>query len=118
MLSLVERLGRAQPIVLILEDLHWADSSTRDFLVFLVRSASIEPLCLVVTYRMDELDRRHPLRPVLAELERAAGAERIVLERFSREEVDRQLTGILDAPPDATLADGLFLRAQGNPFYT
>ena len=118
MLSLVERLGRTQPVVLILEDLHWADPSTRDFLVFLVRSARTEALCLLVTYRMDELHRGHPLRPVVAELERVPGVERIVLERFSREEVDQQLTGILDAPPDATLADRLFSRAQGNPFYT
>jgi predicted ATPase len=70
MLSLVERLGRRQPVVLILEDLHWADQSTRDFFVFLVRSARTEPLCLLVTYRADELHRGHLLRPVLAELER------------------------------------------------
>jgi DNA-binding CsgD family transcriptional regulator/tetratricopeptide (TPR) repeat protein len=118
MLSLVERLGRRQPVVLILEDLHWADQSTRDFFVFLVRSARTQPLCLLVTYRADELHRGHLLRPVLAELERVPGVERIVLERFSREEVDQQLTGILDRPPDAPLADRLYSRAQGNPLYT
>ena len=61
----------------MLEDLHWADPSTRDFLVFLVRSARTEQLCLLVTYRSDELHRRHPLRPVLAELERVPGVQRI-----------------------------------------
>ena len=63
--------------MLILEDLHWADASTRDFLTFLVRNARTEPLCLVVTYRSDELHRRHPLRPLLAELERVQGVERL-----------------------------------------
>src|SRR4051812_3572178 len=65
LLGLIERLGRQGPVALVLEDLHWADPSTRDFLVFLVRSARTEPLTLLATYRSDELHRRHPLRPVL-----------------------------------------------------
>jgi hypothetical protein len=68
-LALLERLGRSGPVLLAIEDLHWAAGSTRDFITFLVRSAREEPLCLVVTYRSDELHRRHPLR---AELERSA----------------------------------------------
>ena len=70
-------------------------ASTRDFITFLVRSAREEPLCLVVTYRSDELHRRHPLRPLLAELERAAGVDRLALERFDRDELAEQLAGIL-----------------------
>ena len=79
--------------MLVLEDLHWADPSTRDFLTFLVRSARTEPLALIATYRSDEMHRRHPLRPVLAELERAQGVERLGLDRFSLDEVEAQLTG-------------------------
>ena len=86
LLALFDRLG---PVALVIEDLHWADPSTRDFLVFLVRNARTEPLFLLATYRSDELHRRHPLRPVLAELERAPRVERIALERFTRDEVDR-----------------------------
>jgi predicted ATPase/DNA-binding CsgD family transcriptional regulator len=115
LLALLDRLG---PVVLVIEDLHWADPSTRDFLVFLVRSARAEPVCLVVTYRSDELHRRHPLRPVLAELERVPGVERIALERFSRDEVAEQLAGILDDAPGAELIDRLYARGQGNPLYT
>ena len=118
LLALLERLGRSGPVLLAIEDLHWADGATRDFVHFLVRSAREEPLCLVVTYRSDELHRRHPLRPLLAELERAAGVERIALERFDREEVDAQLAGILTAAPSRDLADRLFRRSQGNPLYT
>jgi predicted ATPase len=118
LLVLIERLGRNGPVALVLEDLHWADPSTRDFLVFLVRSARTEPLCLLVTYRSDELHRRHPLRPVLAELERVPGVQRLAVERFTREEVGEQLAGILDGPVDSALADRLYARGQGNPLYT
>jgi ATP/maltotriose-dependent transcriptional regulator MalT len=118
LLALLERLGRMQPVVLVLEDLHWADPSTRDFLTFLVRSARTEPLCLVVTYRSDELHRRHPLRPLLAELERTPGVDRIGLERFTREEAGAQVSAILDAPAPDDLADRVYARSEGNPLYT
>jgi DNA-binding CsgD family transcriptional regulator/tetratricopeptide (TPR) repeat protein len=118
LLALLERLGaQAPPLVLVLEDLHWADASTRDFLTFLVRSARTEPLCLVATYRSDELHRRHPLRPVLAELERVSGVDRLGLERFDREEVEALVAAILDHP-DPGLAERLFARAEGNALYT
>ncbi len=118
MLTLLARLGRSGPVLLAIEDLHWADGSTRDFITFLVRSAREEPLCLVVTYRSDELHRRHPLRPLLAELERAAGVDRLALDRFDRGEVAAQLEGILQQPAPTELADRLFARAEGNPLYT
>src|SRR5918994_7185747 len=118
LLALLERLGRSGPVLLAIEDLHWADGSTRDFINFLVRSAREEPLCLVVTYRSDELHRRHPLRPLLAELERAAGVERIALERFDRAELGEQLAGILTSPPPDDLTERLYCRSQGNPLYT
>jgi DNA-binding CsgD family transcriptional regulator/tetratricopeptide (TPR) repeat protein len=118
LLSLIERLGRVQPVVLVLEDLHWADQSTRDFLTFLVRSARTEPLSLVVTYRSDELHRRHPLRPLLAELERTPGVGRLGLERFSRDELIAQISAILGAEASDDLADRLFERSEGNPLYT
>ena len=118
LLALIERLGRVQPVVLVLEDLHWADQSTRDFLTFLVRSARDEPFSLVVTYRSDELHRRHPLRPLLAELERTPGVDRLGLARFSRDELVAQISAILDAPAPDELADRLFERSEGNPLYT
>ncbi len=115
LLALLNRLG---PVALVIEDFHWADPSTRDFLIFLVRNARSEALSLLVTYRSDELHRRHPLRPVLAELERVPGVQRIGLERFSRDEVAEQLTGILGDAPAGQLTDRLYARSQGNPLYT
>jgi predicted ATPase/DNA-binding CsgD family transcriptional regulator len=118
MLALLERLGREGPVLLAIEDLHWADGATRDFITFLVRSAREEPLCLVVTYRSDELHRRHPLRPLLAALERSPGVDRIALERFDLAEVGQQLEGILQEPAPAALAERLYGRSQGNPLFT
>jgi hypothetical protein len=118
LLALLERLGGEQPVALVLEDLHWADQSTRDFLTFLVRSARSEPLCLVVTYRSDELHRRHPLRPLLAELERTPGVDRLGLERFTRAEAGAQVSAILEAPGPAELVDRVFARSEGNALYT
>ena len=118
MLALLEGLGAPAPVLLALEDIHWADGATRDFITFLVRSAREERLCLVVTYRSDELHRRHPLRPLLAELERASGVDRMALERFDRDELAAQLEGILQEPAPAALAERLYGRSQGNPLFT
>jgi DNA-binding CsgD family transcriptional regulator/tetratricopeptide (TPR) repeat protein len=118
MLALLVRLGETSPVLLALEDIHWADGATRDFITFLVRSARDEPVCLVVSYRSDELHRRHPLRPLLAELERAPGVDRIALDRFDRGEVAEQLAGILQEPAPDTLVERLFGRSEGNPLFT
>ncbi|MEA2227408.1 MAG: hypothetical protein QOF04_1038, partial [Solirubrobacteraceae bacterium] len=73
LLTLLERLGRDGGVVLAVEDLHWADASTRAFLAFLAHSLRTENVLVVASYRSDELHRRHPLRPLLAELERGSG---------------------------------------------
>jgi predicted ATPase/DNA-binding CsgD family transcriptional regulator len=117
LLSLLERLGQQGPVVLALEDVHWADRSTRAFLAFLARSLCDEPVLVVLTYRSDELHRRHPLRPLLAELERAPRARRIELSRFDRGELAEQLEDILGAPPAPDLVDRLLERSEGNPLF-
>ena len=66
-------------MLLVIEDLHWADASTRAFLRFLAAALADEPILVVATYRPDELHRRHPLRPLLAELERTQRARRVEL---------------------------------------
>ena len=68
LLALLESLADPAPVVLVVEDLHWADSSTRSFVGFLARTICTERLLVLGTYRSDELHRRHPLRPLLAEL--------------------------------------------------
>ena len=59
--------GERSPVVVVLEDLHWADPASRDLITFLARTMWTGRVTLVVSYRSDELHRRHPLRPLLAE---------------------------------------------------
>ena len=65
---MLAELAEAGPVLLVLEDLHWADRSTRDLVTFLSRVLHRERIALVATYRTDDMHRRHPLRPVVAEL--------------------------------------------------
>ncbi|MEV0901555.1 AAA family ATPase [Actinoplanes sp. NPDC049802] len=115
--SLFARLGEQRPVVLVVEDLHWADRSTRDLIGFLVRSARVPRLLLVVTYRTDELHRGHPLRPFLAELERVRGVQRHDLDRLDRDGTAELLGHLLGGEPDRPTVDAVCERAQGIPFF-
>ena len=117
-LSLLVGLARKDPVVLAVEDLHWADRSTRDLLSFLISNSPETPLLLICTYRSDELHRRHPLRPFLAQHERLESVERLDLEPFTAPELAAQLEGIFGAAPDPKLAARLFERSEGNAFFT
>jgi predicted ATPase len=92
LLAMLHRLAERAPVLLVVEDLHWADQSTRDLVGFLVRNLRAG-VAMVLTYRSDELQRRHPLRPFLAELERSARAERLELDRLGRRELADLLAG-------------------------
>src|SRR3954453_12944621 len=117
LLSLLEQLGKDHAVVLMIEVLHWADRSTRNFLTFLARSLCRERVLVIGSYRPDELHRRHPLRPLLAELERGGRARRIELAPLTRPELAEALDDILGAPPDADLVDRLYARSEGNPLF-
>src|SRR5262249_35576967 len=118
LLAVFARAARAAPVVLAVEDVHWSDRSTRDFLTFLVRGIRRERLALILTYRQDEIQRGHPARPFLLELERSGQAIRLELRGFGRRELRDQVTGILDHEPAPGLLDSLLDRAEGNPFFT
>src|SRR3954447_674776 len=117
LLSLLEELGSEHAVVLMIEDLHWADRSTRNFLTFLARSLCRERVLVIGSYRPDELHRRHPLRPLLAELERGGRARRIELAPLTRPELAEALDDTRSAPPDADLVDRLYARSEGNPLF-
>ena len=113
LLSLVERLAEARPLVLALEDLHWADAASLDALAFLVRNLPDVPVLLVATARSDE-SREGPLRAVLAELRRDPRARSLELAALG-EEGTAALARALGAGPDAV--GDLHARSGGNPFY-
>jgi len=117
LLELLDLLSESTPVALVLEDMHWADGSTRTFAQFIARSLREERVMLLLTYRTDELHRRHALRPLLAELERLERARRIDLAPFDRVELTEALADILGDAPDEQLVARLFGRSEGNPLY-
>ncbi|MEW2301722.1 AAA family ATPase [Streptomyces sp. NPDC006655] len=114
---LLERIAADRTVVLVLEDLHWSDASTRHLLAYLLRTLRTGRLVVLATYRSDDIHRRHPLRPLLAELDRLRTVHRLELARFNREEVGRQIAGILAAEPDPAQVDEIYDRSDGNAFF-
>ncbi|MES9541807.1 AAA family ATPase [Actinomadura sp. NPDC000600] len=117
-LGLLAGLAEHRPVVLVLEDVHWADGSSRELLGFLVRNQHTVPgLLLIAVHRSDQLPRSHPLRRLLAELDRLAWVTRFELDRLAAEAVVAQLRGILGRRPDTALADEVIRRSAGNPLF-
>ena len=106
-----------RPLVLMVEDLHWADPSSRDVLRFLLARLRSEYLLVVGTYRTDDLHRRHPLRPVLAELLRHPKVDHLELPPFNHDELaefGEAVTGL--ALPEAAL-QRVLARSEGNAYF-
>jgi predicted ATPase len=116
LLRFLDRLGQRRPVVLVVEDAHWADRSTLDLLVFLIRMARQERLLVLATYRSDELHPQHPLRTALAELDRSWHLEHLELTRFTRAEVAALVGNILGRPPPPAVVQRIFTRSEGNAF--
>ena len=91
--GLLDQLAADAPLLVAVEDLHWADRSTLELLSSLLRGLRDERVLLVCTYRSDELHRRHPLRPFVSEEERREGVQRVELEPFSPAELAAQVAG-------------------------
>ncbi len=117
LLLLLQGLGRRSPVILVIEDLHWADRSTLEFIGFLARNLRDGPVVALVTYRGDEVHRQHPVMPLLTELRRSDRTERIDLKPFDRDELARQLASILGNEPPSSLVDRVLARSDGNAFY-
>jgi DNA-binding CsgD family transcriptional regulator/tetratricopeptide (TPR) repeat protein len=108
--ALLRRLGAERPVLLVIDDLQWADRSTRELLGYLARTMRAARVLTVLAYRSDDLDNRHPLRPFLAELERLRGVRRSELAGFSRAEL-AELLG------DGSLVDQVYRRSGGNALF-
>jgi DNA-binding CsgD family transcriptional regulator len=117
-LSALDHLTRHSPVVLVIEDAHWADRSSRDLLTFLIgNQRALSGLLIVVTFRSDELHRTHPLRPLLASLDRITWVERVELPRLTRNDTGELAVRILGRQPGGDLADALYHRSAGNPLF-
>ncbi|MGZ4303428.1 MAG: helix-turn-helix transcriptional regulator [Solirubrobacteraceae bacterium] len=116
--GVIQRLAADRPLMLVIEDLQWADRSTLDLVSLLVRSLRGVRVLIVLTFRSDEIHRSHPLRPLIAAWERVRSVRRVELPRFTREESARQLEAILGGPPPRSIVDPLYERSEGNAFLT
>ena len=103
---------------LVVEDVHWADGETLDFLTFLVRAGRRGPVRVVATCRGDEAPLAEHVAGWLALVRGDAGTEEIRLGPLSRAEVAGQAAALAGAPVSPQVAWDLFARAEGNPFFT
>jgi DNA-binding NarL/FixJ family response regulator len=114
--DLLSAVAEQAPLLVVVEDAHWADESTRDMLSFLF-SRPVPGVALVVSYRADDLHRRHPLRRQVAEWMRLRGVDRLQVEPLADDDVRR----LVRALHPATLSEAEYVsivdRAEGNPFF-
>src|SRR5262249_27133842 len=111
--ALAERWG----LVLVIEDVHWADSATLDFLTFLARAGGGPPT-VVATCRGDEPRLDAQVAGWLAQVRGSWAVAEIRLRPLSREEVADEVAALVGGPPPARLVDEVYRRAEGNPFFT
>lgn len=105
----------AAPLMVVLEDMHWTDRSTQDFVMSLTRTARGR-LLLLLTFRSEDLHRRHSFRTALAELGRAPGTRHVDLGALDRASIGGIVTAHAGRA-DESVVDAVLLRSEGNPLY-
>ncbi len=115
-LGMLAELAVSTPVLLVLEDLHWADQSSRDLVTFLSRMLHSERLAVVATYRTDDMHRRHPLRPLIAELTRLPSVRVIDLGPLPTAAMAQHLTSLARRRLDAASISRMITRAEGNAY--
>jgi DNA-binding CsgD family transcriptional regulator len=116
-LGMLAEIAADRPVLLILEDLHWADRSTRDLVTFLSRVLHRERVAVVATYRTDDLHRSHPLRGVVRELLRLPTVTAIELGPLADPAMAEYLTALGGQRLDAAALEAIIRRAEGNAYY-
>src|SRR6266568_2671798 len=116
-LGMLAELAARAPVLLVLEDMHWADRSTRDLLTFLSRVLHRERVAVIATYRTDDLHRGHPLRAVAAELLRLPSVTAVEVGPLRDEAMAEHLTALAQGPLDAAALEVIIRRAEGNTYY-
>jgi len=111
-------LSTSEPLLVIIEDAHWADDSTRDLIGFLITRLTAQRLALVVSYRSDDLHRRHPLRRPIAEWSRNPRVRRLNLLPLDADESRALLTALSAEPLPESEVRRILDRAGGNAFFT
>lgn len=116
-LALLGLASEERGLLLIVEDLHWADASTRELIDYLTRRLRNRRVLLVATYRRDEMHRRHPLLPTLQGWQRSRLAQLVELEPLPPQDVARMVSSIFDnTDVGEEFRDFIHARTEGNPF--
>ena len=115
--ALLTAAAEERPLLVVLEDVHWSDHSSRDLLTVLLTRGFSAPVTLVVTYRSDDLHRRHPLHEVLTVWTRLPLVTRVDLTPLASEEMHRLVRDLEDAPTTTDRVSEVVDRAGGNPFF-
>ncbi len=115
--ALLTAVGDVAPLLVVVEDAHWADHSSRDLLTLLLTRGFSTPVALVVTYRSDDLHRRHPLHETLAVWARIAGVARLDLHPLADTAIRDIVTRDEGQHLDEAVAAEIARRAEGNPFF-
>lgn len=105
------------PVLVVLEDLQWLDAASADFLRFLLTRAATERIAVVATLRTDGLAARPRTRRLVGELGRLEPVRRLDLAPLTAEEVSTLLGHVAGAAPESQVADEVFRRTGGNPFF-
>ena len=113
----LSRAGRAQPLLLIIEDLHWADESSVALLLHIAEQLSEMPLLILATYRDLEVSPSSPLSRALEELTRRRLARNLAVKRLPEAAVAAMLRALGGREPPKTLIDVIFAETEGNPFF-
>ncbi|MET0932371.1 MAG: AAA family ATPase [Mycetocola sp.] len=113
----LETVSKQAPVVVVIEDLHWADDATLNLLRFLLRALNRGQILVILSFRSEDVPRGHPLRGLISELERSRSVSRIDIQRLGREDVRRQVHEILGTLPDDDAFDSVFNRSEGIPFF-
>src|SRR5499425_2939509 len=116
-LGMLAELADKTPVLLVLEDMHWADRSTRDLLTFLSRVLHRERVAVIATYRTDDLHRSHPLRAVAAELLRLPSVSAVEVGPLRDEAMAEHLTALAQYPLEAAELEAIIRRVEGNTYY-
>jgi len=114
--SVLSATAAANPLLLVIEDAHWADQASRDLLGFLLSRLGKERIAVVVSYRSDDLHRRHPLRRVAVEWARLPSVRRVDLAPLTPSEIRELLASRRHTATDVALAQ-IVSRAEGNAFF-
>lgn len=120
---LFRAFAREAPVLVVLEDLHWADESSLELLQHLARELRDVRVLILATYRSDEMHRRHPFLRTLAELQRERLVTEIQLARLTADETRELIRATFAArDPDVKVSeefrDAVYARSEGNPFFT